>query len=132
MNSLTELIPRGVTFIAGSEKNAGKTALLNLLLAQLRGRGKTGYLSIGVDGESRDMIFGNPKPRIYARPGDLVATSQAALSAGCPLKIAQLLAMSVAIVLAVAVYFTGMTLFCRGELREMAGEFRQRRTRKGE
>ncbi|MDD4005030.1 MAG: hypothetical protein PHW69_07505, partial [Elusimicrobiaceae bacterium] len=80
MVSLPDLVPRGITFIAGSEKNAGKTALLNLLLERLRGRGRTGYLSIGVDGESRDMLFGNPKPRIYAQPGDLVATSQAALS----------------------------------------------------
>jgi len=60
------------------------------------------------------------------------AASRAALSAGCPLKIAQLLAMSVAIGLGVAVYSAGMMLFCRGGLREMASGFRQRRTREGE
>ncbi len=80
MTCLLDRLPPGVTFIAGSEKNAGKTTLLNLLLAQARRSGRAGYLSIGVDGESRDMVFGNPKPRIYSEPGDLVVTSQTALA----------------------------------------------------
>lgn len=80
MARLSDRAARGVTFIAGSEKNAGKTALLNLLLGSARGQGRTAYLSIGVDGESRDLVFGNPKPRIYARENDLVATSQKALA----------------------------------------------------
>lgn len=80
MTLLSDRVTKGVTFIAGSEKNAGKTALLNLLLGSARALGRAAYLSIGVDGESRDLVFGNPKPRIYARENDLVATSQKALA----------------------------------------------------
>ncbi len=59
------------------------------------------------------------------------ATLRAALATGCPTKASQLLAIGVAVILAVAVYGALMMLLNRNELREMVGEFRQRRTKKG-
>ncbi len=64
-----------VTFITGSEKNAGKTTFLNYALARLRGAEPVAYMTIGVDGEEADLVFGNPKPRITAMPGDIIAST---------------------------------------------------------
>lgn len=64
-----------VTFITGSEKNAGKTTFLNYVLARLRGARPVAYMTIGVDGEETDLVFGNPKPRITAVPGDIIAST---------------------------------------------------------
>lgn len=69
-----------VTFITGSEKNAGKTTFLNYALARLRGKEPVAYMTIGVDGEESDLVFGNPKPRITALPGDLVASTDKLLA----------------------------------------------------
>jgi hypothetical protein len=70
------------TFIVGSEKNAGKTVFLNYALNTLREAGVSpAFLSTGVDGEREDAVFGNAKPRILAKPGELVVTSQSALNA---------------------------------------------------
>jgi hypothetical protein len=62
-------------FIVGSGKNAGKTTFLNYALSRLRPLGTPGFLSIGVDGEERDLVFDSPKPRIRAEAGDLLVTS---------------------------------------------------------
>ncbi|MFA6091571.1 MAG: hypothetical protein WCU88_00285 [Elusimicrobiota bacterium] len=96
-----------VIFITGSAKNAGKTTFLNYALNCLRpahGRSRTafgggassrcrsvgpvGFLSVGVDGEPEDLVFGSPKPRVRAAAGDLLATTDrllAASDAGCEL-----------------------------------------------
>ena len=58
-----------------------------------------------------------------------VAT-RAADHAGCHAKVAQLVGMAAAVAVAVAVYGSLMALFGKSELREMVGEFRQRRARK--
>ena len=68
-----------VTFIIGSKKNAGKTAFLNYALESLRPDTGVAYLSVGVDGERTDAVFGNPKPQIRARKGDLLVTAETAL-----------------------------------------------------
>jgi hypothetical protein len=68
-------------FIVGSRKNAGKTTFLNYAMNRLRGGGALGALSVGVDGESRDLIFGNPKPQVRAEKGDLLLCSDTALKA---------------------------------------------------
>ena len=68
-----------VTFIIGSKKNAGKTAFLNYALESLRPETDVAYLSVGVDGERTDAVFGNPKPQIHARKGDLLVTAETAL-----------------------------------------------------
>jgi len=67
------------TFIVGNKKNSGKTTFLNAALARLRGKGSLAYLSIGVDGEMNDQIFGFSKPRVHACPGDYVVTLDHAL-----------------------------------------------------
>ncbi len=67
------------TFIVGNKKNSGKTTFLNSVLPALRKKGRVVYLSIGVDGETRDQIFGFDKPRVFAEPGDHLVTAEEAL-----------------------------------------------------
>ncbi len=66
-------------FIVGSKKNAGKTTFLNYALNRLRGSGPIGALSVGVDGEREDQVFGHPKPQIRAERGDLLLCAETAL-----------------------------------------------------
>ncbi len=70
-----------IHFITGSKKNAGKTTFLNYLVNSRRELAKPAYLTIGIDGESRDQIFDTPKPRIYAKQGDVVVSTTELLSA---------------------------------------------------
>jgi len=70
---------RTTTFVLGSEKHAGKTTLLNYLVRRLRGPQPLAYLSVGVDGESRDLISGVPKPHVIATEGDWLVTAEQAL-----------------------------------------------------
>jgi len=65
-----------VTFISGSSKNAGKTTFLNYLLPRLRVGGDFVYLSVGIDGEKKDRVFGNEKPSIEAFAGDYLITCE--------------------------------------------------------
>ncbi|MFA6003934.1 MAG: hypothetical protein WC881_07690 [Elusimicrobiota bacterium] len=76
-----EALSGRTVFIAGSAKNAGKTTFLNFALSRLRPLGRVGFLSIGVDGEERDLVFGNPKPRVRAQAGDLLVTTDRMLRA---------------------------------------------------
>jgi hypothetical protein len=70
------IIAERTVFITGSEKNAGKTTFLNHTLRSLRGDGLSPvFLTIGIDGEQKDIVFSNPKPQIYTEPGDLFVTS---------------------------------------------------------
>lgn len=78
---LVESLAGRTVFIIGSAKNAGKTTFLNYALPRLRPLGEAGFLSIGVDGEERDLVFGCPKPRIRAEAGDLLVTSDRMLQA---------------------------------------------------
>lgn len=66
-------------FIVGSKKNAGKTTFLNFALSRLRGGGALGALSVGVDGEACDQVFGNQKPQVRAERGDLFLCAETAL-----------------------------------------------------
>ncbi|MBB6478517.1 hypothetical protein [Spirochaeta isovalerica] len=65
-----------VIFISGSSKNAGKTTFLNYLLPRLRSGEDLAYLTIGIDGEKKDRVFGNEKPSIEAVKGDYLVTSE--------------------------------------------------------
>ena len=57
-------------------KNAGKTTMLNWLLAH-SGRGRVlGLTSIGRDGESTDVVTGTEKPSIFVPAGTLIATAK--------------------------------------------------------
>lgn len=60
--------------IIGMEKNAGKTTVLNHLLADDR-RCISAVTSIGYDGEDVDQVTGTDKPSIYVGCGTLVATA---------------------------------------------------------
>lgn len=61
--------------IVGMCKNAGKTTVLNRLLAESRGR-ILGLTSIGRDGESVDVVTGTEKPGIFVTEGTLIATAK--------------------------------------------------------
>lgn len=65
--------------IVGMCKNAGKTTVLNWLLAQSHGR-VLGLTSIGRDGESVDVVTGTDKPGIFVPEGTLFATAKDMLS----------------------------------------------------
>ena len=63
-------------YIVGMCKNAGKTTMLNWLLAH-SGRGRVlGLTSIGRDGESTDVVTGTEKPSIFVPAGTLIATAK--------------------------------------------------------
>ena len=62
--------------VIGLCKNAGKTTMLNWLLAH-SGRGRVlGLTSIGRDGESTDVVTGTEKPSIFVPAGTLIATAK--------------------------------------------------------
>lgn len=62
--------------IIGMCKNAGKTTVLNKLIAELNADGvKLGLTSIGRDGESVDLVTRTAKPGIYVYENTLVATA---------------------------------------------------------
>lgn len=62
--------------IIGMCKNAGKTTVLNKLIAELNESSvRLGLTSIGRDGESTDLVTRTAKPGIYVYEGTLVATA---------------------------------------------------------
>lgn len=60
--------------IVGMCKNAGKTTVLNWILAHSDGS-CLGLTSIGRDGESTDVVTGTEKPSIFVPEGTLIATA---------------------------------------------------------
>src|SRR6476469_4087943 len=67
------LEPHATVTVAGLAKNAGKTTVMNHLLATLEG--PFGLASLGLDGEARDQLTGLAKPRVRPPAGALVATA---------------------------------------------------------
>lgn len=68
---------KSISFV-GMEKNAGKTQTLNYVLSRLRTFSKTIALtSIGVDGETTDIVTLTSKPEIEIYPNTTFITSQA-------------------------------------------------------
>ncbi len=65
------------TFILGNRKNAGKTTFMNLALSFIRKVEPPTFLSVGIDGETRDVIDGSKKPQISTFPNDIVVTTLA-------------------------------------------------------
>jgi hypothetical protein len=63
--------------VIGLVKNAGKTTVVNALLANVGER--FGLTSLGLDGERTDNLTGLAKPRIVPPPGTLVATTTGSL-----------------------------------------------------
>jgi len=70
--------------MSGNKKNAGKTTFLNYCSQNLRNLQKKLFLcTIGVDGESHDLVFGHAKPSVFLGKGDLFLTSSAFLNQSC-------------------------------------------------
>ncbi len=63
--------------VIGLVKNAGKTTVVNALMANCPHL--FGLTSLGLDGERTDHLTGLAKPRISPPPGTLVATTQGSL-----------------------------------------------------
>ncbi len=61
--------------IIGNYKNVGKTTTLNFIIKEAKGI-TLGLTSIGVDGESEDVVSKTKKPRIYIKKGTIIATSK--------------------------------------------------------
>ncbi len=61
--------------MVGNAKNAGKTTVLNTLIAAYANV-KIGVTSIGLDGEELDAVTYLPKPRIFLSAGTLAATAE--------------------------------------------------------
>lgn len=61
--------------VLGTVKNAGKTVVLNTLIAEAAAAGlRIGITSSGRDGERVDAVFRHPKPPIWLPAGTLVLT----------------------------------------------------------
>jgi len=70
------LEPYNTVSIIGMSKNAGKTTVLNKLIAEYGKCGmKLGLTSIGRDGENVDVVTSTDKPEIYVTGGTFVATA---------------------------------------------------------
>lgn len=70
---------RRIAFV-GVAKNSGKTTTLNFVLGQVARRGESvGLMSLGIDGESHDVLLGTAKPKIFVQPGQWVVTAQKAV-----------------------------------------------------
>lgn len=68
------------TFLVGNKKNAGKTTFLNYALKHIREVVRPAFLTIGIDGETSDLVFETPKPKVYTEIGDYVITSDIMIS----------------------------------------------------
>ena len=73
--TIAEQLVNKTTFLVGNKKNAGKTTFLNYALKQVREVVSPTFFTIGIDGETSDLIFETPKPRVYTEIGDFVVTS---------------------------------------------------------
>ncbi|MGM0558181.1 MAG: hypothetical protein ACQEVA_17485 [Myxococcota bacterium] len=93
-----QVLPEGVSRVAlvGLAKNSGKTTTLNALLDTVdRDRRTVGMVSIGIDGESSDMLIGTRKPTIHASEGDWIVTAHNAISrSGATIEYAESLGFS--------------------------------------
>jgi len=80
VDALYEIIANSGTrslAVIGLVKNAGKTTVVNALMANCDHR--FGLTSLGLDGEKIDHLTGLAKPRIAPPPGTLVATTRGSL-----------------------------------------------------
>ncbi|MEN1760920.1 hypothetical protein [Anoxynatronum sibiricum] len=80
--NLWSLIPDELKTVAviGMAKNAGKTVVLNRLIAEAAQENRLlGLTSIGRDGELEDLVTGTEKPGILVEPGTLLATTDLCL-----------------------------------------------------
>ncbi len=75
MVRIKEQLKNKTTFLVGNKKNAGKTTFLNYALNHIREDVRPAFLTIGIDGETSDLVFETPKPKVYTEVGDYIVTS---------------------------------------------------------
>jgi len=75
VSNITNQLVNKTTFLVGNKKNAGKTTFLNYALKQIREVVRPAFFTIGIDGETSDLIFETPKPKVFTDTGDFVVTS---------------------------------------------------------
>lgn len=77
-NFLLQEIPKYKSIsVVGMAKNAGKTECLKYILENFKYRGEQlAITSIGVDGESKDIVFDSPKPELTFYENMWVLTSE--------------------------------------------------------
>lgn len=64
-------------FVVGTGKNVGKTVVVRALAERAADSGLTlGLTSVGRDGEAVDVTDSSLKPRLFLRPGTIVATAR--------------------------------------------------------
>jgi hypothetical protein len=77
MDILEKILKYKSLSIIGNYKNVGKTTTLNYIIKQISKYNITlGLTSIGVDGESQDIVTKTKKPRIYVNRGSIIATAK--------------------------------------------------------
>ncbi|WP_343749131.1 hypothetical protein, partial [Metaclostridioides mangenotii] len=76
MNILDEILRYNSLSIIGNYKNVGKTTTLNYILKECLNKNIVlGLTSIGVDGESLDVVTKTQKPSIYVNKETIIATA---------------------------------------------------------
>lgn len=63
----------------GMAKNVGKTTTYNYIIENLHSMYILGLTSVGRDGENKDIITDQPKPKIFVSKGNLLATAEESL-----------------------------------------------------
>ncbi|MBN2154463.1 MAG: hypothetical protein JW776_00280 [Candidatus Lokiarchaeota archaeon] len=63
----------------GMAKNVGKTTTFNYIINHIKSKYALGLTSIGRDGEKKDILTEQPKPKIFVAPGNLIATAEESL-----------------------------------------------------
>ncbi|NDW11868.1 hypothetical protein D0T50_03065 [Bacteroides sp. 214] len=77
MSFIDDILGYSSISIVGMAKNAGKTECMNYILKQLQGKGRQlAVTSIGLDGESQDLVSYTAKPEIEIYEGMIFVTSE--------------------------------------------------------
>lgn len=76
MNLIDTISDAPAVAMLGMSKNAGKTTAMNTIIRDYPDKGVLCVTSIGMDGESRDLVTGTAKPSIWIREGMLAATAE--------------------------------------------------------
>jgi len=71
-----------VVSVVGMCKNAGKTTVVNQLIKDMFNDIRFGLTSIGIDGETLDIVTNTHKPEIYVPKGTLIVTAKKTLNEG--------------------------------------------------
>ncbi|WP_028778194.1 hypothetical protein [Shimazuella kribbensis] len=66
----------GSLAVVGIAKNVGKTTLINQISRSVGKTRQLGFVSVGIDGESRDAWSGRPKPAVLVPEGSWIATTR--------------------------------------------------------